>query len=1172
MTQHSNTAFIRGARWKMWLLKVFAVLHLTAVCAAQDNVYVTQTSDIRPVASSLPATVYDPPTPTLKRLTGWPDVFENEVLELSCEVSGSEWTFTWYRNGVKLKKEGPSLKITSVTQTDQGQYTCKAHLKSRGVSSGDSNIVDVQVYTSKPKPTVTQSPSFATMYPGESVLLTCTVSVSSGWDYVWYHNGTEIQASNNDTYSIASIVHSNSGEYRCKAKRGEGPFYTEDSDLYSLQVSDPPTPTLKQLTGWQDVFENEVLELSCEVSGSEWTFTWYRNGVELKKEGPSLKITSVTQTDQGQYTCKAHLKSRVSSGDSNIVNVQVYTSKPKPTVTQSPSFATMYPGESVLLTCTVSVSSGWDYVWYHNGTEIQASDNDTYSIASIVHSNSGEYRCKAKRGEGPFYTEDSDLYSLQVSDPPTPTLKRLTGWPDVFENEVLELSCEVSGSEWTFTWYRNGVELKKEGPSLKITSVTQTDQGQYTCKAHLKSRGVSSGDSNKADVQVYTSKPKPTVTQSPSFATMYPGESVLLTCTVSVSSGWDYVWYHNGTEIQASDNDTYSIASIVHSNSGEYRCKAKRGEGPFYTEDSDTYSLQVSDPPTPTLKQLTGWPDVFENEVLELSCEVSGSEWTFTWYRNGVELKKEGPSLKITSVTQTDQGQYTCKAHLKSRGVSSGDSNKADVQVYSSKPKPTVTQSPSFATMYPGESVLLTCTVDMSSGWDYVWYHNGTEIQASNNDTYSIASIVHSNSGEYRCKAKRGEGPFYTEDSDTYSLQVSEIPVPSLKNATKWLDVFPNEAVKLSCGMQGSSGWTYTWYKDAEEVRLDEIVTSEMDGTTLTISSSSSSHRGMFSCSGNLKGRSVTSSFSSNVALHVYDATPGVTIVQNPEASLMHTGDSVSFSCHINVSSGWDYMWFKNDSPMPTSGNNHNIGSALTTDTGSYKCQVKRGEHTVFKSSQSQPVDLKISARPQAIIILQTSWSEAFSTDSLLLKCEVADDNSWNYTWFREGEKLDLPPAETHKVTPQNDPEQSLYVCQGVRHGRPSYSQSSQSYKTKNLLLKRRVLLSISGCLFFGIIAIFLGCIFLRIFRKPVANDEKPDESELFLSMTKLKDSTDAPCPLVEYITDSALKAGPKEVDDNLEICSETTPLPITSREDQAVMTNGQDATENGGALVSFQQ
>lgn len=74
--------------------------------------------------------------------------------------------------------------------------------------------------------------------------------------------------------------------------------------------------------------------------------------------------------------------------------------------------------------------------------------------------------------------------------------------------------------------------------------------------------------------------------------------------------------------------------------------------------------------------------------------------------------------------------------------------------------------------MFPGEAVTFTCTVDVSSGWDFLWYHNGNELQAQKN-TYTIVSIDDHNGGEYYCKAKRGKGPFYTEKSETAALQVS---------------------------------------------------------------------------------------------------------------------------------------------------------------------------------------------------------------------------------------------------------------------------------------------------------------------------------------------------------------------------------------------------------------
>ena len=88
-------------------------------------------------------------------------------------------------------------------------------------------------------------------------------------------------------------------------------------------------------------------------------------------------------------------------------------------------------------------------------------------------------------------------------------------------------------------------------------------------------------------------KPKPQLTRNLNYNKMYPGESVTFTCLVTVSSGWEYEWYHNSSKIQQSSN-AVTIRSLDHSDSGEYHCKAKRGQSPFYTEETDTITLQVS--------------------------------------------------------------------------------------------------------------------------------------------------------------------------------------------------------------------------------------------------------------------------------------------------------------------------------------------------------------------------------------------------------------------------------------------------------------------------------------------------------------------------------------------------------------------------------------------------
>ncbi|XP_031700313.1 titin [Anarrhichthys ocellatus] len=773
-------------------------------------------------------------------------------------------------------------------------------------------------------------------------------------------------------------------------------------------------------------------------------------------------------------------------------------------------------------------------------------------------------------------------------EPPVPSLQLQSEWSDVFPSEKVELSCSVTGSsDWTFTWYRNtqqlqepdpNVSLSPEGSKLTITAATQTHSGSYSCEAHHKTKSVTTKSSNSVKLTVYANKPKPTLTRSSNFDKMFPGEPVTFTCKVDVASGWVYLWYHKGTdEIPAHNNNTYTIASIDHPNSGQYHCKAKRGKDPFYTEESDTTVLQVSDPPKPSLELLSSWPDVFENETVEFRCEVHSTDWTFTWYRNQKELKEElmedmyleedDSLLNVTVVTQAYEGGYACKAHLKSRGVSSGFSNTVNVILYENVPKPTMNKVPGFNPMYVGETVNLNCNVDVSSGWKYQWYKDGIELRPIN-ETNSI-HLALSDQGRYWCKATRGE-IISTDFSEEIQQDVLEIPIPSLNLITSWFHVFPTESVKLSCGMDGSLNWIYTWYKHRQVVQADNVVSFDSNGATLSIRSASAKHVGQYNCKGHLNDRSVGSNFSSGLTLNVYGEKPRVTLMQDPTHNVMHTEDSVSFSCHVNVSSGWEYLWLKDGSLLTETGNNHTIKSVARTNTGSYQCKAKRGRDTVFSSDQSQAVRLDVEERPQANIILLTGWSEVFSTDSLVLRCGVHESqNMWNYTWFKDGQPIDLQPSEKHAVTPQNDPEQSLYTCKGIRTGRPSYSRSSDSLKTKNLLLKRRVLLSISGCIFFGIIAVFLGCIILRVIRKPADGEEKPEEAELFLTMAQLKGRDDAPCPLVEYITDAELNASSKEADDNGTICSET-PLPITSQEDQVVTSENQDGTEKNGGLISF--
>lgn len=69
-----------------------------------------------------------------------------------------------------------------------------------------------------------------------------------------------------------------------------------------------------------------------------------------------------------------------------------------------------------------------------------------------------------------------------------------------------------------------------------------------------------------------------------------------------------------------------------------------------------------------------------------------------------------------------------------------------------------------------------------------------------------------------------------------------------------------------------------------------------------------------------------------------------------PDHDEIYTEDLISFSCHVNISSGWKFQWFKENLPLAESASNHTVASVVTGNSGLYKCKVKRGSGILFES------------------------------------------------------------------------------------------------------------------------------------------------------------------------------------------------------------------------------
>lgn len=73
--------------------------------------------------------------------------------------------------------------------------------------------------------------------------------------------------------------------------------------------------------------------------------------------------------------------------------------------------------------------------------------------------------------------------------------------------------------------------------------------------------------------------------------------------------------------------------------------------------------------------------------------------------------------------------------------------------------------------------------------------------------------------------------------------------------------------------------------------------------------------------------------------------------------------------------------------------------------------------------------------------------------------------NMQKFYRYRDSQQIALVDIQSKRytVTPQNDPEQSQYSCKGISNKRPSYSEMSNQFMTKNLREYNRALIVVKS-------------------------------------------------------------------------------------------------------------
>jgi len=692
----------------------------TPSSAGSYTVYLRVTDAVSAVATSntVPVTVNGPLSVSILPTSWIMDVGQSKLFTSSVSGGTTPHSYQWYLNGSPVG--GATGSTWTFTPPSSGSYQIFLRVTDAVGVSADSNTADVTV---NPPPQVTISPSSATIYLGQSQAFTSSISDgTSPFSYQWYLDGSPVPSATSPGWTFTPSL---TGTYQIYLRVTDAVGVVAQSNTAQVRVDPPPAVTVTISPGSAVIDIGQSVSFTSLVGGGTplFSYQWYLDGSPV----PSATSPGWTFTPSAIGTYQVYLVVTDSLGVQGTSNTAPVSVNPLPTVSISPTSATIDLGQSKSFTSSVSGGTlPYTYQWYLGGSPVSGATNPSWTFTPP---STGTYQVYLRITDYVGESATSNTATVTVNPPLSVSVSPSSWVMDVGQSKQSIATPSGGTSPYYYQWYLNDAPVS--GATSSTWTFTPSTPGTY--KIHVVVTDSADVDPSASSPPVYAYvNPPPTVTIAPPSVVMDVTQSVTFTSTPSGgTSPYTYQWYLNGAPVAGATNPTWTFTP---SSAGSYNVYLKITDNVGMQATSNTAPVTVNGWPTVSISPTSA--TIYVGGSVGFTSSVSGgtTPYSYQWYLNSAPVSgATGPTYTFIGGSA---GSYTVFLNITDSVGAEAKSNVAPVSVIVVL---SVTISPAAASINLGDSVLFTSTVNGGVGpYYYQWYVDGNPVSGATSASWTF--------------------------------------------------------------------------------------------------------------------------------------------------------------------------------------------------------------------------------------------------------------------------------------------------------------------------------------------------------------------------------------------------------------------------------------------------